>query len=394
MVSLKLERSFFARRSGPFLLRRPDTEERLRILAEASRFDLAGSCHRGPDGRGRRRGPGNRWIYPVTLPNGRRITLFKTLISNVCVSDCAYCPLRADQDPQRVSLSPKEIAAIFMDYLRRGWVNGIFISSGIVGDPDTTMEILIQVGRILRFKEGYRGYLHLKIIPGASQAAIEETVQLADAVSINIETAGLRNFKRLSQRKDYFRDIIAPLKYIAHLKERLKDRGRRLSQTTQFVVGAAGETDQEILAYLEGLYRRLSLNRVYFSAYQPGAGRPDLPGESLATKTDLLTREHRLYQVDFLVRRYGFSVAEIPLNEKGFLPLDRDPKEAWAQANPDFFPVNINRASREELLRVPGLGPTLVSRIIRRRREACLKSLKGLCRQTWLLKKAAPYVTF
>ncbi|WP_456430853.1 radical SAM protein [Thermosulfuriphilus sp.] len=382
-----------ARRPLLAIIRRPGLEERLKILAEASKFDLAGSCHRGPDGRGRRRGPDNRWIYPITLPNGRRMTLFKTLISNVCLGDCAYCPLRAERDFRRVSLSPEETVRIFMDYYRRGWVNGIFISSGVIHDPDTTMELLNRVGRLLRFREGYRGYLHLKVIPGASRAAIEEAAMLANAVSINLETAGRENFRRLSKTKDYFRDIVEPLKYIANLKERLKDRGRRLSQTTQFVVGAAGESDREILLYLEALYRRLGLNRVYFSAYQPGAGRPGLPGETLAPKVDLLTREHRLYQVDFLVRQYGFTVKEIPLKD-GFLPLEMDPKEAWARENPSFFPVNVNRASRTELLRVPGLGPTLVDRILKLRRKARLRSLEGLSRQRRLLDKASRYVTF
>ena len=378
---------------GPGIIIRPGIEEKLRILTEDAKYDLAGSCAKDAKGRGRRRGPNHRWLYPVILPQGGHITLFRTLLSNVCVNDCAYCALRSDQDPKRVSLSPEEVVKIFLVYLRKGWVQGIFLSSGVSGSPDATMERLIQVAKILRKRERYRGYIHLKVIPGASPAAIEEAANLADAVSLNIEAPGAQRFRRLSLRKRYLEDIIKPLELLAQLKRKALVQGRRLSHTTQFVVGAAGESDQEILRYVEGLYQRLGLNRVYFSAYQPGAGPEDLPGETLAKKTDLLTREHRFYQVDFLLRKYGFSAGEIPL-EKGFLPLDKDPKEAWAQAHPEFFPVNVNKAPERALLRVPGLGPTLVKRIIKLRRQARLKSLEGLTPQKGFVEKARPYVCF
>lgn len=378
--------------SGPGVIIRPDLEKRLFILSEDAKYDLAGSCAKDPSGRGRKRGALGRWIYPVTLPNGRKTTLFRTLLTNVCVNDCAYCPLRAERDPRRVSLSPEELARTFMTYLRKGLVHGLFLSSGVVKDPDNTMELLIRTARLLREREGFRGYLHLKIIPGASEAALEEAARLADALSLNLETSGEENFQRLSRRKRY-QDLLALTRKIAHLKARERQTGRRLSHTTQLVVGAAGERDVEILTMVEALYRRLGLNRVYFSAYQPGLGRPDLPGERLARRINLLLREHRLYQVDFLIRKYGFSVAEIPL-KAGFLPLEVDPKEAWARAHPEFFPVNVNRASYEELLRVPGIGPTLARRIITRRREAKLRSLEGLTHQQALLRKAAPYICF
>jgi len=368
----------------------PDTYQKLSLLAQDSRFDLAGSCAKDSRGRGRRRGPLGRWIYPVVLPQGQRMTLFRTLLSNVCFNDCAYCPLRAEEDPPRVSLRPEEVAQAFMAYFRQGWVHGLFLSSGVIGTPDLTMELLIKTAEILRRKEGFRGYIHLKVIPGASPGSVEEAARWADALSLNIEAPGEKWLKKLSQKKSA-EEILQGIKFIAHLRQ--KNPKYKLSQTTQFVIGAAGETDAELIRYTEALYQRLGLNRVYFSAYQPGCGKNDLPGEILARQQDLLTREHRLYQVDFLLRKYGFSAREIPLQD-GFLPLDKDPKEAWAEAHPEYFPVNVNQASYNELLRVPGIGPTLAKRILQRRREAKLRSLDGLLPQRKLLAKASRYVIF
>ncbi len=377
---------------GPALRVAPDTFQKLRLLTAASRFDLAGSCAKDPQGRGRKRGPLGRWVYPVVLPNGRTLSLFRTLLSNVCFNDCAYCPLRADRDPPRVSLSPEEIVQAFMGYFRRGWVHGLFLSSGVVGNPDLTMKLLIQTAEILRRREGFKGYIHLKVIPGASVGAIEEAARWANALSLNIEAPSSQWFKHLSQRKKYEEEVIYGLKVISRLRQDPSHKG--LSQTTQFVVGAAGETDASLIRCTEALYKKLGLNRVYFSAYQAGCGRKDLPGENLAYRQDLLTREHRLYQVDFLLRKYGFSAREIPLNAKGFLDLDKDPKMAWAEAHPEFFPVNVNRASYRELLRVPGIGPTLAKRIITLRKEAKLKTLEGLLPQGKLLERARRYLIF
>ncbi len=366
---------------------RPGLEERLEILSEDSRFDLAGSCAKDPFGRGRKRGSFGRWVYPVVLPGGRRMSLFRTLLSNVCVNDCAYCPLRADEDPRRVSLQPEELARAFMSYWRRGLVQGLFLSSGVVKDPDTTMELLLRTARYLRRREGFRGYIHLKVIPGASEAAVEEAARLADALSVNLEAPDRKSFSRLSQKK-CFEKMIRLTRYLSHLKAELG-----FSQTTQLVVGAAGERDAEIIRTTEALYRKLKLNRVYFSAYQPGCGRPDLPGEELARRVDLRTREHRLYQVDFLLRKYGFSACEIPLRN-GFLPLETDPKTAWAKTHPEFFPVDVNRASYQELLRVPGIGPTIARRIIEARKNGRLQDLSRLFPNQKLLAKASAYVVF
>ncbi len=376
------------------IIRSLSQEDRLTLLSEQSKYDLAGACSTGAAGEGRKRSSDDRWIYPVIMPDGKRSMMFKTLISNGCSSDCGYCPLRAEIDTRRCSLTPMEVVNLFLHYRRTKKVNGIFISSGILGTPDITMERLNTIGRILRYRENYRGYMHIKIIPGASDAAIEEAVRLASAVSLNIETAGERNFSLLSEKKNYLKDVIAPMKLISSFT---KDRERfgRVSFTTQFVVRAAGETDNELLRYMDGLYSRLGLKRLYFSAYQSGEGRADLPGEgSDISASDRLNREHRLYQADFLMRQYGFDANELPLDSNGNLPLQHDPKQGWADANPDRFPVNINRAGKKELLRVPGFGPTAVKRILAVRKKGQLSSIDGITKQRYNLDKAKRYIKF
>lgn len=386
--------SFILRGSMANIIRSLSQEDRLNLLADQSKYDLAGACSFGPDGKGRVRSSDDQWIYPVTLPNGRRASLFKTLISNICSSDCGYCPLRADQDFRRCSLAPEETVRLFLHYKRTKRVSGIFISSGITGSPDSAMENLLTIARILRYRERYKGYIHIKVLPGVSDAAVEEAVRLASAVSLNIETAGEKHFNVLSEKKNYLNDVIAPMKLISSLS---KDRERfgKVSFTTQFVVGASTETDRELLTYMDGLYNRLGLKRLYFSAYQAGSGRSDLPGESgAASSRDRLDREHRLYQVDFLMRQYGFDAKEIPLGQEGNLSLTKDPKQAWADANPHRFPIDVNRASRKDLLRVPGLGPTAVKRIISARKERKISSIEGITKQKFNLEKAKSYIHY
>ena len=338
----------------------PDAGERLSILSNDSRYDLACACGTNDDEH-RRRSKEDKWIYPVVLPNGGTTYLFKTLLSNECVNNCKYCPLRAGSDTERCALSPEELTRAFISYYNARRVSGLFLSSAVTGGPDATMERINRTALNLRRMQ-FRGYIHLKIIPGASEAAIRQSLSLATAVSLNIETAGEDNFKHLSTTKDYLRDIIRPIQLIS----RLTAKGSRyagVKQTTQFVVGASGETDKEIIGYSWRLYRELGLSRVYFSAYQRGAGSQELPGErSDRTNSELLAREHRLYQTDWLIRKYGFRADEIPVDRDGNLSLGTDPKEMWAKSHPEFFPVNINRDDREKLLRVPGLGHVMVER--------------------------------
>ncbi len=371
-----------------------DTQEKLTILSQDSQYDLACACGMHDEDR-RHRAQDDRWIYPVALPNRtRRTFLFKTLISNICVNDCKYCPIRADRDPQRCTLEPEELVKTFFDYLRTGKVMGLFISSGVIGTPDRTMERLNAIAEIVR-KQRFSGYIHLKIIPGASDAAIEKAVSLANTVSLNIETAGERHFNRLSTSKHYLEDIIRPIKLISTLTQP-RAPYRRVRQTTQFVVGASDETDREIITYSWGLYKRLNVQRVYFSAYQKGLGDASIPGEQAThANQDLLTREHRLYQVDWLIRHYGFQLDEFSFDQDGNLSLTMDPKEVWASNHPEFFPLNVNMADREALLRVPGLGPVTINKILAFRKERTqIRSLRDLGTPGKRLQKAAQYIIF
>jgi len=376
------------------IVSRPDTQQKLEILSEDAKYDLACACGTDQD-EGRRRGGDGRWIYPVTLPNGGKSVLFKTLISNACTNDCRYCPLRQDRDIRRCTLSPEETARVFLGYHSRREVFGLFLSSGVVGSADATMERLNATARILRRQHGFKGYIHLKIIPGAGAAAIEEAVSLADAVSLNIETPGARHLAKLSTRKDFARDIIEPIKHISRLTAR-GTRFAKVKQTTQFIVGPAGESDAEIVKYMWGLYDRLRMHRVYFSAYQRGLGDVSLAaeqgGESVPDAP--FVREHRLYQVDFLMRKYGFTDTDIPFDPHGNLSLTTDPKEAWASNHPEFFPVDVNRASRLDLLRVPGLGPITVNRILQARRAQRIGSLADFAGVGARAGKARRYVRF
>lgn len=372
-----------------------DTQKKLEILSEDSQYDLACACG-GSDKERRRRGLDGRWLYPVPLPQGGYSVLLKTLLGNACVNDCKYCPLRAGSNVRRCLLSPEELAGTFMDYLRGTGIFGLFLSSGVSGSPDNTMDSLVATASTLRRRHSFKGYIHLKIIPGASDAAVEEAMKVSSAVSLNIEVPGRRHFERLSTSKDFDRDIVRPLKLMAKLTEKGSPHAK-VKCTTQFIVGASDERDTEIVKYMDGIYGRLKFDRVYFSAYQPGLGDPSLPAESkpltLGDKHGRLTREHRLYQVDFLMRRYGFTEAEIPFGADGLLSLDKDPKAVWAERHPDFFPVNLNRASKEELLRIPGLGPTSVLRLLKFRQWRRVGSLSEIGMKGVRLSLASQYST-
>ena len=311
----------------PLIRTAPDLREKLGILSADAQYDLSCACSCG-SGDSRKRGLDDRWLYPVTLQNGGRSLLFKTLVSNACANDCKYCPLRAGHDAApRCSLSPEEIVRAFLPYWNSRQVIGLFLTSGVCGNPDAAMARMLATAEILRYREHFRGILHLKIIPGASDAAIDRAVALASGVSLNIETAGAEHFAKLTARKDYLQSVIAPLKRIAALTAK-GTRYERVKTSTQFVVGASDETDREVVRYMGGLYERMGMHGIFFSAYQRGLGDPSLPGErSAATNADLLNREHRLYQTDFLLRKYGFAADEIGFDDAGNLPLDVDPNE-------------------------------------------------------------------
>lgn len=347
-----------------------DTQEKLELLADAGKYDLACACGKDENDRRIRDATGNAWLYPVALASGGTGIMLKTLLSSSCIGDCAYCPLQASMDVvRRCTLGADELARVFLEYNRRKRLLGIFVSSGIIRDPDHTMMRLNAVAAILRRKYRYRGYIHLKVIPGASDAAIQEAVNLASAVSINIETPSADHCRMLSTRKNWEQDIMRPIRLIQQF---IKERpGRRISQTTQFIVGAAAESDREIIGKTFSLYNDNDLERVYFSAYQRSAGKT--PGRG-----DDLTREHRLYQSDFLIRKYGFNEADLLYDDNGRLSLTDDPKKCWADANPGFFPVRVRTAERWQLLRVPGVGPVTVERILKARKETFIRDICDL----------------
>jgi len=373
---------------------KPDTEKKLQILSGDAKYDLACACG-SSTGQHRKRGSDGRWIYPVALGNGRRTVLFKTLISNVCTNDCKYCHLRSEADTPRCSLSPTETAEVFLDYFRRRKVFGIFLSSGCVGSADATMDRLSATAEILRKKRNFRGYIHLKVLPGSSDAAIERAVALANSVSVNIETPGEKHLQKLSSKKDFLADIIRPIKYIQQLTGP-DGRYPRTHQTSQFIVGAAHETDKEIAKYTDALYSRVKMHRIYFSAYQSPRSGPGVisaknrPGQA----ENAFLREHRLYQVDFLLRKYGFRASELIFDENRNLSLTTDPKETWAINHPELFPVKINTATKYQLLRVPGLGPVSVGRILKRRKTGTIRCLEDIGKAGCFLRKAGDYLAF
>lgn len=375
------------------IVNRPNTQEKLEILSTDAQYDLACACSTKQT-ESRHRGESGKWIYPVSLPNGGTSVLFKTLLSNACSNDCKYCPLRDDQDVRRCTLTPDETVETFLQYYQQKKVFGLFLSSGVMGTPDATMQRLNGVAEVLRKKHRFKGYIHLKVIPGASDAAIEQAVALSSAVSLNVETPGAEHMAKLSNRKDYMQDIVRPIKLISQLTEK-GSRFQRVKQSTQFIVGAAGEPDLDIVRYMSRLYDRVHMNRIYFSAYQRGLGDQAMPGEQNATPAEqVFQREHRLYQVDFLFRQYGFDLGDIDFESNGQLSLTVDPKERWAQLHPEAFPVNVNRASKWALLRVPGLGPLTVRKIIKLRRTHRFSGVEDIGKVGVRLSKAAHYLTF
>ncbi len=351
-------------------------------LGQAAQYDLCGAC--GPSAS-RVRDDLGRWIYPAALPDGRTVRLFKVLLTNVCERDCAYCANRAGRDGRRTSLTPDELAAVFDELVRRDLATGLFLSSAVCGSVASAMERMIAAVEIVRRRYQFGGYVHLKILPGAERAAVERATQLAQRVSVNLEAPNAERLARLSTTKDFERDLLERMRWAREFM--LAQGTARAGQTTQFVVGAAGESDREIITTTSRLYRELRLARAYFSAFQPV---PGTPLEGLPPTPTI--REHRLYQCDFLLRSYGFDHEEIVYDSLGNLPLDADPKLVWAKRHPEWFPVDINRADREALLRVPGIGPRSAARILSARRHGTLRDLESLRRLGVVVQRAAPFV--
>jgi putative DNA modification/repair radical SAM protein len=359
-----------------------DVLRKIEILGESAKYDICASY--GKKAR-RTKNSLERWIYPAVLPNGKSILLLKVLMSNACKNNCFYCPNRYNRDFRRLSFKPDELAKLFLELYRRRFAHGLFLSSAISGGTTATMERMLKTVEILRLKYHFPGYIHLKILPGASFSYVERAVELASRVSINLEAPNKKRLQKIADEKRFEDDLLLRMQWVKSLT--LKKNYLPAGQSTQFVVGAAGESDQEILQMTDFLYREMNLNRVYFSAFQPVK---DTPLEE-HPPTPLL-REHRLYQVDFLLRYYGFQLEEIIFDQQGNLPLRFDPKMSWALKHWEKFPIEINTASRRELLRVPGIGPKSATAIIKQRLKNKFYNIEELKRNGVIVKRAAPFI--
>jgi len=330
----------------------------------------------------------------TTLPiywaavGGRRMPILKTLLTSACERNCAYCPFRAGRDVRRQTFRPAALASLVEQLTRRGVIEGVLLSSGIAGGSVSTQDRLLETAAILR-RRGYTGYLHLKLMPGAEQEQILEALRLADRVSVNLEAPGARFLGRLAPQKRFWGELLQTLKRAVSLREgppQAHGRARWPSVVTQFVVGAAGESDRDLLTWTARLLQEDGLARVYFSAFRPIAQTPleNLPPE----RPD---RVRRLYRASFLLRDYGFSAEELFPPGAEALPHD-DPKAWWAWHHLREQPVEINTAPRERLLRVPGIGPKRVEALLRARRQAPLRSLKQLRALGIPAERAAPFI--
>ncbi len=359
--------------------------DKLLRLGEDSRFDVCDASCGWPARQSMERA--SRYITRVALPNGSSTAVLKVLLSNICQNDCAYCALRAGRDAPRTAFTPEELARCFEQMWRAGMVQGIFLSSTVGLNPVREMDRLLATAEIIRRRLEFPGFIHLKILPGAEPAQIERAVELADRISINLEVPSAEHLSLLTSKKRFDEQLLAGLKLASRLVHSPDPRRKARSVTTQVIVGAAGESDQDILGTAWRLYRRLGLARFYYSAFRP---IPDTPLESKPAAP--LQRQNRLYQADFLLRHYGFQLEEIPFDAQGNLPAEQDPKQIWALAHPQLFPVEVNRASREELLRVPGIGPRSASRILQARRQTRLTELSHLRAMGVNVQRAAPFV--
>lgn len=360
-----------------------DVVHKVQALGESAQYDLCNACGAAT----RQRDDLGRWIYPAALPDGRRVRVLKVLLTNVCEKNCYYCAVRAGRDVPRASFQPEELAHAFDQMHRADLVDGLFLSSAVCAGADRTMERMIACVELIRTRYEFPGYVHLKLLPGASEAHVERAVQLAHRVSVNLEAPSAGRLAAIAPRKDFARELVGPMRVAKRL---IAESGGRLApsgQTTQFVVGAAGESDREILATTVQLYSELELRRAYFSAFQPIPGTP-LDGRPAAPAW----REHRLYQADWLLRFYGFTFDDLIFDLDDNLPRQADPKQMYAKAHPELFPVEVNCAAREELLRVPGLGPKSVARILRWRRRGTLLEMSELGKAGAIVSRAAPYV--
>ena len=373
-----------------------DLREKLNMLSAAAKYDVScsssGSKRQAPKG-----GLGSACsagICHTWSSDGRCISLLKVLMSNACKYDCAYCINRRSNDIPRATFTPKELINLTLEFYRRNYIEGLFLSSAVVGSPDRTMEMLIQVAKELRTVHKFGGYIHLKAIPGASRELLYQAGLYADRSSVNIEIPTDRALQYLAPEKNHA-SIMTPMNFLAEKKLEYKSERCRYSpkflpagQSTQMIVGAAGESDLQILTLSNGFYKQQQMKRVYFSGYVPVNADKRLP--ALTTKPPLL-REHRLYQADWLMRFYKFSYDEVVDQAHPNLDLELDPKAAWALRHPEFFPIDIQTADYEMLLRVPGIGVKSAQLIASGRRFSKIR-LEHLKKMGVVLKRAQYFI--
>ncbi|MCL6729902.1 putative DNA modification/repair radical SAM protein [Sphingomonas hankyongi] len=379
-----------------------DVQAKLAILADAAKYDA--SCassgtakrnSRGGKGVGSSEGMG---ICHAYAPDGRCISLLKILLTNSCIFDCAYCINRKSSNVRRARFTAQEVVRLTLEFYKRNYIEGLFLSSGIIRSSNYTMEQIVEVARSLREDHDFRGYIHLKTIPDADPELVRQAGLHANRVSINVELPTTSGLTRLAPEKDVrqiegaMREMKASIADADDAAKRFKSAPKfaPAGQSTQMIVGADAASDADIVRRSSSLYDRFGLRRVYYSAFSP------IPDASavLPLKRPPLMREHRLYQSDWLMRFYGFTSAEVrsATDAQGMLPLDIDPKLAWALKFRDGFPVDVNRAPKEMLLRIPGLGTKAVDRIMSSRRWRKLR-LDDVARLTLSIAKVRPFIT-
>jgi len=349
-------------------------EEKLNILADAAKYDV--SCSSSGGKRKNEGGIGNAsasGICHTYTEDGRCVSLLKILLTNHCIYDCAFCVSRSSNDVKRAAFTVDEVVELTMNFYRRNYIEGLFLSSGIFKNADYTMERLLKIAKKLRTEEKFHGYIHLKTIPGASEELIREAGLYADRMSINLELPTEAGLKMVAPEKSH-ESVKKPLAYVNQVIKSLKEDKKLIKspplfvpagQSTQMVIGATPENDFEIMTTAQEFYKSYDLKRVYYSAYVPISTNSLLP--RIGTVPPII-RENRLYQTDWLLRFYGFRLEEILNPEYKNLDLDMDPKLGWALRNPQFFPVDINRADYKEIIRIPGIGRQSAMKIIHARK--------------------------
>ena len=374
--------------------------EKLNILSDAAKYDVSCSSS-GVERRGDGTGMGNcrkAGICHSFSSDGRCISLLKILFTNECIYDCKYCINRSSNDVVRTSFTPEEICTLTMEFYRRNYIEGLFLSSGILKSPDYTMELIYAALYRLRHVCNFQGYIHVKAIPGADERLIRMTGFLADRMSVNMELPTAESLRLLAPHKSR-KNILAPMRFV---QEKMKENHQEImlyrsaprfvpaGQSTQMIIGATPETDYQILRVTEDLYKKFDLKRVFFSAFVPVNEDKDLP--SIRNQGPPLLREHRLYQADWLLRFYHFEAEELLDEENQNFNVYLDPKCCWALRHLESFPVEINRADYYTLLRVPGIGYKSAGRIVKARRWGCI-GFEDLKKMGVVLKRALYFIT-